>query len=1518
MSLELTFKGVCSTIKKQGKDDPKLIEAVDNLLGIALVCSPIVLGPSAATVALPLLGAKNELVKIGKSVFEKLTKRKDEDYLIRYDTMLTAYGLLVFTSFFDALDTRIGKTLRREIKLLDSEKAFLAKDAELVSVRPEAIAGQLADAPVSALPFAFPHPTETLTEQCERQSRLWKQMRQGFVEFVQKLSFWDEADEKKRAALLVGLDKIEEDAGHHFAAQYFELARKFEDFAVWANLQGHKGTKALLGELSDYVRHYVRLSESSNKTIDVGFGKLREAVLSIPEILKTQQATEIAESLGRHYQARLNEPIIEDKDTDDDDKPRLSFPKICDAFVPQSFQVTRQIGKSRRLEEESTWSELVRRNDLGAFLLSYLSSPYSTEAPLLVLGHPGSGKSLLTTILAAQLMSKQFTAIRVPLREVNADADIVTQIEEAIKRITGLGVDSWTKLSALFKNCPPLIILDGYDELLQASGQVFASYIKDAQRFQEREAEQGRPLRVIITSRVTLIDKAAIPIGSTIIRLLEFDHQQRECWSGIWNRANANYFRDARIEKFALPDESEKDAEKILNLAQQPLLLLMLALYDSQGNQLRISKGLDRTKLYDSLLRRFIMRERGKEKGFNDTQLKERDKALSIEMQRLGVAALGMYNRRKVHILSNELDEDLAFFKLERDVMAKPGKALSQADLLLGSFFFVHKSKAQHLSGAQETHEETAAFEFLHNTFGEFLTADFILRRAVSQVQALRAIESTEALKPIIDKMMGTADGFERDWFASLIYTPLFTRPVIMEMIREWIPHVLRDHDLPSDGFAKTLEEIVLNQIRRMLSKREMPQIMRRETAQEGYRVPFGDHPLVGHIAIYSINLILLRLVAEKSPFVFDEAMVTSHEDGTRPWDRLIYIWRSWFSLGTLNGLTAVMQADRIDTKITVEAKSKFQAGESKSKLHEFHNVAVSLGDNASAGITGLYLFDPYGGHIDELNSYASKLNAEGYDLGPLFAVAKLRALAERLPYAMQEFVTIGSRTLEQVVEIGRLDQIQETCAIITRCLEQNEVLLQDSLSRLDLFREIFRPGLVVAICERDAKSARAIFKIASRIHFVDWIVEFSERLIDRVSRFEVLPWGLLQSYDGLQLLREIGESGQLSRWLDRRRIHPAEFERMFHPDQLLELSDRNPEGALVYLRVLRQLGGERAFQLTVNELASGFFDRTFRSGHLLEFGEQGPERALIYMQILRELCGSQTLERVLGADFPLEFIRRAVSPREIMAFSERRPEAALTYLQTLRDVVGLRYFEHEFDQEFIGRLIDPRYLRALSERSPESALDYLRVIRELVGGQLFSHLVAREFDLEFLEQTAHPRRLLELCERDPEAALSYLPLFHEMGGEQIFVRHYERNNAMEFLESMLRHLIDVSERKPAGALAFLQILRELSGHRAFKRTIERGVEPELLDQLLHSQSMSELAGRSNQMLTFWLALVCLFPMPRLISWLDKALSSRAKDRLAFKQSLLALPISAIGDLKWLSQHTSSSAVRSVIAELVA
>ena len=124
MSLDLTFKEVCAHIQKE---EPELLEATDKLLGITLVCSPIVLGPLGFGL-LPLIAVKNELTKVGKNVLEKFSKKKDADYIARQTRMQVAYGLICFTAFFEALDRQIPQNIREKIRLLKDEKAYLVKE----------------------------------------------------------------------------------------------------------------------------------------------------------------------------------------------------------------------------------------------------------------------------------------------------------------------------------------------------------------------------------------------------------------------------------------------------------------------------------------------------------------------------------------------------------------------------------------------------------------------------------------------------------------------------------------------------------------------------------------------------------------------------------------------------------------------------------------------------------------------------------------------------------------------------------------------------------------------------------------------------------------------------------------------------------------------------------------------------------------------------------------------------------------------------------------------------------------------------------------------------------------------------------------------------------------------------------------------------------------------------------------------------------------------------------------------
>lgn len=103
----------------------------------------------------------------------------------------------------------------------------------------------------------------------------------------------------------------------------------------------------------------------------------------------------------------------------------------------------------------------------------------------------------------------------------------------------------------------------------------------------------------MVTSRITLIDKAIIPENSTILRLLKFDESRRNRWVEIWNRTNESYFNvNNTINPFVLPQEKNITKSSIIELAEQTLLLLMLAIYDSENNGLKdLGEGLKRTVL---------------------------------------------------------------------------------------------------------------------------------------------------------------------------------------------------------------------------------------------------------------------------------------------------------------------------------------------------------------------------------------------------------------------------------------------------------------------------------------------------------------------------------------------------------------------------------------------------------------------------------------------------------------------------------------------------------------------------------------------------------------------------------------------------------------------------------------------------------------------------------------------------------------------------------------------------------
>jgi hypothetical protein len=908
-------------------------DIVGRLLGLVIAAAPVAGGPGLLPLW-ALIEPKNELIEAIKYAARKFSKSKPSEYLDRAERMAAANCLLVYAAYFDALrEQRPAVVHDLGMSEEEAKKAWAAAER---APDPAATARVVADHVI-----ALPRPADQLASDAEIRREIFFHLSRLVERQLWRLRPQDNPHltwfEKSFVALHQRAEAL-------YQAEYLGMAVEFQQFFVWGVLQDQAARAGQVQRLAGDQRTWFELLGRAIHGLDLGLKELAETVARLPASALTgsvrPDVREAAEGLHRTYADVLERQVIDDQFTvDDAEAPRLSFPRKLDGFVPQAYRVAVYHGKDIHLERDDAWDERAVRADIGAFILLYLESPYSVQTPLLILGHPGSGKSLLTEVLAGQLAYPAYTTVRVKLRDVDPDVSLLTQLESQIRTDTGGRSVTWADFAGGLSATPPVVILDGYDELLQATGKVFASYLDEVRQFQHQQAVQHRPVRVIVTSRLTLIDKAAVPLGTTVVKLEDFDTERRDAWCEVWNRHNGPYFERAGIRPFAVPDN-----EKLLELARQPLLLLMLAIYDSLGNELGSQPDIDQTLLYDSLLRRFIERELSKgQAGHEFAALPAADQADAVqrEMERLGVAAIGMFNRQDVKIQREELNDDLGYFGFDRAVTTE-GRALAEADLLLGSFFFIHESRSKLQDEPAGPGDGQAAFEFLHNTFGEFLAADFILRRVTEEAGTICRLSGDAMLDGTRGRQLAM---LSESWFGCLVHTALHTRPVILTMLREWSGHRLGNRHRSRADMLTALDAVVIAQLRGVLNDMAIPDP---DPGRRG-RSRYVRLPMRGHLAVYSLNLVLLRAYLGDQNYLLAEADLGDRPDSCRPWDGLTHLWRSWFTLNSLSALAGLLTAERRGQLLEITPGWSTLIPMKSGPLCDSARTAVALADNLTA-----------------------------------------------------------------------------------------------------------------------------------------------------------------------------------------------------------------------------------------------------------------------------------------------------------------------------------------------------------------------------------------------------------------------------------------------------------------------------------------------------------------------------------------------------------------------------------------
>ncbi|MFJ8826925.1 NACHT domain-containing protein [Streptomyces sp. NPDC102467] len=658
--------------------DSARIAALDRALGGALNMAT---GGASGTV-LGMVSGRGRIVGAGRDAVRGLGERlgRAAARAERTDVLRAAHTVIVVVAWFEALEEAQLPFSFDDLELTRDEQVRIAQRASGDGSHPDSRWQSL-------LTVEAPIPTPDIPPEDVPGLLLphYLVLADAFEQFLHGLALTERHSMRQHAEIRMSLLDMAGAAVARYEELYAQLIQQAPEFQFWTTRIEHWST-----------RNQVRLALSGIDTL-----LARTAQTLAPPV-------DVAAALARAHLADLGHPVLDATSAPEG----FEVPPLEDMYLDPDFRVAVP-GRQGNPADEHWWEQVDVRQDLTRYLAGALTSPALTEAPLLVLGHPGAGKSVLTRVLAARLPAAGFLPVRVPLRDVRAEDELQDQIEQAIRSVTGERT-TWPELVRAAGGATPVLLLDGFDELLQTTGVHHTDFLVRVARFQQREAEQGRSVLALVTSRATVADRARHPEGMAALRLEPFRPEQIQRWLAIWNEANASSGQPLTWEA----------VDRHRELAEQPLLLTMLALHDATEGRLRGETGepLAVTELYEELLSTFARREVTKTSpgAVPDHVLDER---VEQELQRLSLVAFALFNRSRQWVSADELDADLVAL-LGKQVSQDIGfrTPLDAAEVALGRFFFVQR--AQSLRDGRVL----ATYEFLHATFGEYLTVRLTLR----------------------------------------------------------------------------------------------------------------------------------------------------------------------------------------------------------------------------------------------------------------------------------------------------------------------------------------------------------------------------------------------------------------------------------------------------------------------------------------------------------------------------------------------------------------------------------------------------------------------------------------------------------------------------------------------------------------------------------------------------------------------------------------------------------------------
>ncbi|ROP39253.1 NACHT domain-containing protein [Saccharothrix texasensis] len=886
----LTFQGALRIL---GKHEPPGIGVLDKALGGAILgAGAVALGGAAlAPLALitPLWGwvdQKNEAVGLLRSLAQGLSTRlAGVNGLERRELIIAAHGTVVAAAFFEAFEDLVGKARLKALALTRKERRHLASAAY---APPDPAVDWLLTAEIP-----IPSSARGFHENLPRVEEWLHGLTRRTFDFLGGLADWRNDPAVNRALLT-------DRALERYQSHYLDLAAQVPEFLIWAVLGEHAATRA------------------DNASVKGVLATQGDALARVEALLNLVAGHTVRGDqpavLHRANRGVLALPVVPNEA--ERYGAEITFPTIGKVFVNPRYRITTASPGSRPADEH-WWGSLPVFDDLDLRITGLLLSADATRVPLLLLGHPGAGKSLLTKVLAARLPAADYTVVRVPLRNVGANAPIMDQVQQALDLSTNRRI-RWHELTDQSADTLRVVLLDGLDELLQAARHDRSGYLQQVAEFQRIEADQDRPVVCVVTSRTVVADRVDIPEGAAVLKLEEFDERQIGQWLGVWRQANAGAIAAGRVRELT-PAEALHQPD----LVSQPLLLLMLALYAADPASPPLDRGMSKSALYERIFDNFARREVLK-RATDPLSPRELAAGVRDQVHRLSVAALAMFNRGVQHLREADLQADLEAL----GVVPTGSRDEGHGQRLLGEFFFVHTAEANLIGPAGSDRRATErAYEFLHATFGEYLVARFV-------VNALLDVAASA-----YGGNRGPREPDDEQLFAILSHQVLFSRASIVAFAMD----VLKT--APAEE-RENVPEVLSSLLKTYRSRRDSQHYV-------PYRPTPVDH--VRQLAAYSANLVTLT------------AAFGGLEQEREVWRSTVGLWHSALDRDAVTALVGRLELSE-DNRIVL-------VGGLRSGPMEF-KAARLVGDTAYAekfryglAVTGETF---YGGGLDWADSMLS------------------------------------------------------------------------------------------------------------------------------------------------------------------------------------------------------------------------------------------------------------------------------------------------------------------------------------------------------------------------------------------------------------------------------------------------------------------------------------------------------------------------------------------------------------------